>query len=436
MLESMQTLVPHLATALTGPVPQLEKTILDNQTKIESFFRQQWQLTPPPLYASVDLRNAGFKIAPVDTNLFPAGFNNLNPDFMSLCVHAMQSTLARLHPSCQKILLIPESHTRNQFYLESLHQLHSILTQAGYETRIGSLKPDLTEAVEIKLNSGRQVKIEPIERQGDKVTIKSFCPCLVILNHDMSEGTPQILKDIKQTLIPPLAIGWAYRKKSQHFKHYQQVAEEFSEILGMDSWLINPLYRQCGEIDFMSGEGELCLTDQVDAALATIKQKYQTYGIKKDPFVVVKADQGTYGMGVMMVRSSDELRGLNRKARTRMSVSKGGQKIKNVILQEGVYSFETIGEQQAVAEPVVYMIGRYVVGGFYRVHTKRGEAENLNAPGMHFEPLAFAESCTNPKIDEAVPCSSNRFYAYGVIARLALLASARELAMVLGKEND
>ena len=52
-----------------------------------------------------------------------------------------------------------------------------------------------------------------------------------------------------------------------------------------------------------------------------------------------------------------------------------------------MHTFETLNE--AVAEPVVYMIDRYVVGGFYRVHTGRGMDENLNAPGMHFEPLAF-----------------------------------------------
>jgi glutamate--cysteine ligase len=46
----------------------------------------------------------------------------------------------------------------------------------------------------------------------------------------------------------------------------------------------------------------------------------------------------------------------------------------------------------AVAEPVVYMIDRYVVGGFYRVHAERGADENLNAPGSSFVPLAFAES--------------------------------------------
>ena len=95
-----------------------------------------------------------------------------------------------------------------------------------------------------------------------------------------------------------------------------------------------------------------------------------------------------------------------------------------MIVQEGVYSFETVGE--AVAEPVVYMIDHFVVGGFYRVHGGRGTDQNLNAPGMQFSPLAFAEPCSSPNpLDPG--CPPNRFYAYGVIARLALLAAAIEI---------
>ena len=82
--------VPHLTTMLTGPLLQVESQILDNQTKIESWFRNQWRQTAAPFYASVDIRNSGYKISPVDTNLFPAGFNNLNPDFEALCIQAIR----------------------------------------------------------------------------------------------------------------------------------------------------------------------------------------------------------------------------------------------------------------------------------------------------------------------------------------------------------
>ena len=62
-----------------------------------------------------------------------------------------------------------------------------------------------------------------------------------------------------------------------------------------------------------------------------------------------------------------------------MSVVKEGLEVSSVIIQEGVPTFESIHD--AIAEPVVYMIDRFVVGGFYRVHTERGKDENLNAPG-------------------------------------------------------
>jgi glutamate--cysteine ligase len=82
----------------------------------------------------------------------------------------------------------------------------------------------------------------------------------------------------------------------------------------------------------------------------------------------------------------------------------------------------------AVAEPVVYMMDRYVVGGFYRVHAERGVDENLNAPGARFVPLAFEKSAQSPQ-PGAKPGASlpNRFYMYGVIGRLAMLAASYEL---------
>ena len=161
--------------------------------------------------------------------------------------------------------------------------------------------------------------------------------------------------------------------------------------------------------------------------LKQFKKKYDQYQIDCKPFVVVKADAGTYGMAVMTVRDPNEMIQLNRKQRTHMAKSKGGQPVRRVIVQEGVYTFETWGDDQFVAEPVVYLWGQRVVGGFYRVHKERGVDENLNAPGMHFEPLAFAKTCHQP-IKNALPDEcQNRFYVYGVIARLSMLAAAREI---------
>ncbi|KTD59715.1 glutamate--cysteine ligase [Legionella sainthelensi] len=424
--------VPHLTTAHSGPLFHVEKIVLNQIATIETWFRHQWKKTPPPLTSSVDLRHAGFKIAPVDTNLFPAGFNNLNLEFLPLCIQAAQSVLIDYVPDCTKILLIPESHTRNKFYLQSLNVLKTIFIKAGFVVRVGSLDPEITEPTEVVLESGETLLLEPIQRHGDRVSLADFNPCFLLLNNDLSQGVPEVLKGIQQKIRPTAQLGWFSRLKSQHFNFYDEVANEFSELVGMDSWLINPYFSAIEGIDFMAQEGIDKLAIEVERILTLMKDKYATYGIKENPFVVIKADNGTYGMSVMMVHDADEVRLLNRKQRTRMSASKGGRKVDRVIVQEGVYTFETM-PNGSVAEPVVYMIGQFVVGGFYRVHKERGIDENLNAPGMHFEPLAFAQACNMPCDDLTEVDYPNRFYVYGVIARLAALAAAKEIAAIGGE---
>lgn len=428
LINNMISGVPHLTTALKGPLLRLEAHLLKQQMQVEAWLREQWLATPAPFYASVDLRNAGFKLAPVDTNLFPAGFNNLNPDFMPLCIQAVQAAVERVCPRARKVLIVAENHTRNLFYLESLETLRHIFEQAGLEARIGSLRDDVSTPLVIDLPSGKQCRLEPLTRTGDRISVGDFSPCLVLLNNDLSGGRPAVLEGLEQELTPPLAAGWSDRKKSDHFTHYQAVAEEFSKQIDIDPWLVSPLSLQCGEVDFMDKNGSECLASNVASMLVSIQNKYDEYGIDKEPFVIVKADSGTYGMGIMTVKSADDVMSLNRKQRSKMASAKEGLVVDNVLIQEGVYTFETLGEEHAVAEPVVYMMDRFVVGGFYRVHTGRGVNENLNAPGMHFEPLAFSEPCNTPDKQGAPDAQPNRFYAYGVIARLALLAAARELA--------
>jgi glutamate--cysteine ligase len=423
--------VPHLTTALTGPFQNLERLMLNKQAVIESWFRNAWRETHAPFYASVDLRNAGHKIAPVDTNLFPAGFNNLNPAFESLCIHAIQLAVEHIKKPIDKILIIPENHTRNLFYLENIASLHSIIEKAGFETRIGSLIPDIDSPTRLDLESSRSVLLEPVQRDQNRIFVGDFNPDLILLNNDLAVAIPELLNNIEQVITPPMSLGWSTRLKSGHFTFYQQVAQEFAALIDIDPWLIDPMFRNCGEVDFMKRDGIDCLTKNVESLLNAIRTKYDEHGVDCDPFVMVKADAGTYGMGVMTIRSPDEIAELNRKERTKMATTKEGQKVSQVIIQEGVYTHETWGKEETVAEPVVYMVDHQVVGGFYRVHEKRSASQNLNAPGMRFEPLAFDDCCISPDPYQKSDCRQNRFYTYGVIARLALLAAAREIANVV-----
>jgi len=420
-------MVPHLTTALNGPLLELERRFLDASPQIEHWLRGQWLEHAPPFYSSVDLRNSGFKLAPVDTNLFPGGFNNLNPAFLPLCVQAAMSAIEKFCPEAKSLLLIPENHTRNPFYLQNVAQIAAVLKQTGLDVRIGSLLPDLAGPTSINLDNGQQLLLEPLIRNGNRLGVEGFEPCAILLNNDLSAGIPAMLQGLsEQVVLPPLHAGWAVRRKSNHFAAYDQVANDFAREIGIDPWHINPAFSVCRSVNFHERQGEECLAANVAAVLDMVREKYREYEIDETPYVVVKADAGTYGMGVMTVRDADEVIALNRRQRNKMSVVKEGLEVSEVLIQEGVHSFETVDE--AVAEPVVYMIDRYVVGGFYRVHTGRGKDENLNAPGMRFEPLAFETGCNLPDYRSGNPDSPpNRFYAYGVVARLACLAAAVEL---------
>ena len=422
-------MVPHLITALTGPINELEQRILDSTPAIERWFRLEWMEHTPPFYCAVDVRNAGFKLAPVDTNLFPDGWNNLTPEMLPLAVQAAMAAIEKICPEARNLLLVPDKNTGNSFYLANILQLSRIFHQAGLNVRFGSLDAAIKTPTTLKLPTGETITLEPLNRTDRRLGLKDFDPCTILLNNDLVAGIPGMLEDInEQYLLPPLHASSSVRSKANHFKAYEEVAKRFGKLIGVDSWLINPMFTHCGLVNVATGEGFDNLSSQIDALLTKIKRKYKEYGIHEKPFVLVKCNsgsgEGACGMGIMTVRDVKDLDAWVVKNKNNKELLTNP--VMDIILQEGVQTNERVNA--AVAEPVVYMMDRYVVGGFYRIHADRGIDENLNAPGASYVPLAFAESGRLPQPGEKPGASSpNRFYMYGVIARLAMLAASYEL---------
>ena len=416
-------MVPHLITALTGPINELEQRVLDSMPAIERWFRLEWMEHTPPFYSSVDIRNAGFKLAPVDTNLYPDGWHNLTPEMLPLAVQAAMAAIEKICPEAKNLLLIPENKAHNSFYLSNLAQLRRIFHMAGLNVRIGSISPEIKHNTTIALPNGESVTLEPVQRVKGRLLLKHFDPCTILLNNDLSAGVPGILEDLhEQYLLPPLHASWPVRRKSRHFQSYEEVSKRFGKLLGVDPWLINPMFGHCGEVDFAQDAGMECLRSNVDALLTKIRRKYKEYGIPEKPFVVVKADNVVAGSGIITVRDVKALDVLQAQAKGKINATPASE----VIIQEGVLTCERMHD--AVAEPVVYMMDRYVVGGFYRIHAERGVDEDLSAPGSSFVPLAFEHSTHLPQPGVKPGASApNRFYMYGVIARLAMLAASYEL---------
>src|ERR1700757_1965198 len=156
-------MVPPLVTALNGPLLDLERKILDATPGSERWFRLEWQEHTPPFYCSVDLRNAGFKLAPVDTNLFPGAFNNLPLEVLPLAVQAAMASIEKICPDAKNLLVIPERHTRNAFYLENVARLAAIMRQAGLNVRFGTLDETIVGPVTIALSDGQKLVPQTLE---------------------------------------------------------------------------------------------------------------------------------------------------------------------------------------------------------------------------------------------------------------------------------
>lgn len=401
--------------AQQGGVAALVATIAGRQAAIEEWLAAELAKQQLPFYCSVDLRLSDHKIAPVDTNLFPGGFNNLAADLAARAAAAAKGILTSQWPKAQRLAIVTERHTRNPYYVAHLIKLRELAEAAGAEVRLAFF-----DGTPQTLQSHHQsIEVGALERIGDKVAIDGFEPDLIILNHDQTAGTPAIIEGLAQPITPPPHAGWAHRRKSAHFLQYDRVVGRFAADFALDPWQLAAYFNICMRVDVSRNIGLDCLARAIDETLADIRANHKRMAISEKPFVALKADAGTYGMGVLMVDDPAAVHGLNRRQRQNLSVIKEGVAVTDILIQEGVPTTDRI--EGLVAEPVLYMVGAEVVGGFWRLNQQKAERDNLNSRGMLFWPFA------------AEPVATERSYAMTVVARLALLATTRELAGELAR---
>jgi glutamate--cysteine ligase len=383
-------------------------------SQIEKWFAARKTVVSP--YASFDVRYSGYKISVVDSNLFPAGFNHLN----DTCQQHASAAFQRFFKTAKKILVIPESHTRNLPYFENLAALCQILQKAQLNVEVGSLLPDLHRPLAVQIAHYPSLIFKPLQSAIPWQHFDDFVPEMVLLNHDLSEGIPDFLKQLSIPIVPDVRLGWWQRQKSHHFEYYRAYAKQLAAEINIDPFALCAEQIVCEEIDFNQNQHLEKLQYEVAQMLQRIANQYQIHGIQDKPFVMMKADAGTYGMAVMAINDASLLSHLNHKQRGQMAHSKGGREVHRVLIQEGIYTQEKNETNNAAAEPVIYSVNHELIGGFYRFHEKQGADGNLNSPGMQFAP--FLE---NNWQDPAQ--LSEKEYAYSVAARLALLAISDEI---------
>lgn len=392
----------------------LKKLNSEKKPEIDAWFAQKSLKSPPFFYNSVDLRHSGFKLAPVDTNLFPAGFNNLNEREREVAVTHAKELFASYDSEIKKILILAEDHTRNKYYLDNISVLKTIIEKAGVNVAITNLAVCASgEAVVLEGNDGNKLDFVPAKKNGNKVEAAGgFVPEMIIVNNDLTGGAPALLQDVKQIVSPPVGFGWYQRRKTSHFDAYNNMAREFCKEFDIDPWLLSTYFEHCGIVNFKEKTGIECVALKVEKAISRIQAKYEEYGIKDKPYVFVKSDKGTYGMGIMTASSGDEIYEMGKKIRNKMNTIKGGVQNSEVIIQEGIATIDRVEENPA--EPMIYVVGGQPTGCIYRYNTKKDSHGNLNASGMAFTSIEHHSS------DSQMCC------AYGLVSKLASYAAAWE----------
>lgn len=401
-------------------VPTIEALLQARGDDIRAWFEKVRARVNAPFYSSVDVRHAGFKLAPVDTNIFPAGFNHLS---LAARMRAKERMQTRLNAhGISNVLIIPENHTRNQGYIDNLYALSTLVEEAGAQVRIGSLIAE--KNAPISLTTSRSTSVTELPLARDKNTLSTedgFVPELILLNNDLTSGLPELLRGLTQRIQPRPTLGWYRRRKSIHFDAYDKLAQEFAQVFDLDPWLLTTETHKCGLVNFGDRKGLDCVAVAVEKVLHKIRVHYRHYGITAEPYVFVKSDAGTYGMGIMTAKSGDEVVEMNKKVRNKMNTIKEGTQSTEVIIQEGVPTIDTV--EGFAAEPMMYLVDGYAVGGAYRVNRERDAQGNLNATGMYFAGMCDEGELADSAHVNVAKCS---FGAFGLIASLASLAVPSE----------
>jgi glutamate--cysteine ligase len=387
-------------------VEEFFKTFDQHVDELSDFLQTFVSACGYPIYTSIDIRDAGWKTCAVDVNLFPAGFNKLDPvDFGRAADRLRQFLSAKLlKPGPWTIALVPEAHTNNKGYLDHLTGIIEILERADCQVRLAWSGVPIPKAWTVATPSGKELHYLPMTEALDGVSA-------VILNHDLSGGMiPSLREFLDRThtpCFPNPALGWYRRRKSDHFDIVKGLLKRIEDRFEFfDSFYFLPKSRRFPIANFQSTADRERLADEASNLLQELQADYTARGIPASPRLIVKNNAGTYGIGVLSIQDPQELVTLSRSDLNKMRSGKESVQISDIMLQEAIptsFVFEKTpgnAETKVAGEPTLYLINGLPVGGFMRIHEKLGawaEYQNLNQPGSILETIS---SVTGPRCSD------------------------------------
>ncbi|MGI9533535.1 MAG: glutamate--cysteine ligase [Thermodesulfobacteriota bacterium] len=401
-------------------INQLNLKAESKSAKLEKWFEHHLDNILVPLYSSVDLRVSDKKIVPVDTNIFPAGFNNLAEEFWTHTGNLFKNLLSSKYPNARKILIIPEFHTKNKFYWENIRVIKTILENVGYEVKVGIVDEEFNiQKSEFLTTNGDEIIAHKVVSEDHRVFIEGFDPDIIMLNNDFSDECPNTLRNITQPVVPPVEMGWHTRRKDIHFEFYNSLAGEVAEIMEIDPWEITIDTALIENVNFDEADDRKKVYDVAKTRLRAMKNQYEKRDVNYEPSLFIKSNSGTYGMAVLNIIDVESIVLMNANNRKRLRVTKGGKPVRDVVVQESIPTVLKTNDGH-FAEPVIYMVDDEVAGGFFRVNTEKSQNDNLNSKGMQFK-----------QFFNTIDGINNIPQIFKLISKIAVIASGYEIEKII-----
>lgn len=382
----------------------LESQFILHKNKIEEWIHHRYN-NNITIYSSVDLRQSSFKIAPIDTNIFPSGFRFIPQQLIHVASKYFSEYFKKKNVVYTKIAIFAENFTRDRNYWINIKQLVKIFEKISIEVKI---IVDANHSIIQKIKKNTNLDIYQATNKNNYIyTEKGWKADVIILNNDFTSHVSPIIQKTKTLIFPQTYFAWCYRSKYSHCLSYNKTIKEFfADTNIMDPWFISTCCDFVDQVNFMKKENFELLSYKVNKLLIKIKKKYTLYSIDRRPYVIIKSDRGTTGRGVITVENTEEITSMNRKQRKDMYSIKLGVKNEKVIVQEGIESALTNNEHPG--ENTFNIIDNKIISIFTRYNIKKCPRSNLNSYGMKF----------------GTP--QKTLYVESVIARLANIAASYE----------
>ncbi|RAP29897.1 glutamate--cysteine ligase [Candidatus Marinamargulisbacteria bacterium SCGC AG-343-D04] len=413
-------------------IEHVRRAIISHFDKVESFLGGKVDDIFLPLYSSVDVRTNGIKSAVVDTNLFPAGFNNLCQFSTTHIPNIFKDIILNRVPSCKHILVLAENHTRNVWYWENMFVLKDFLETSGFDVKVAIMKEGLGfsgDSMRIETALSNSVDVYSLESVLSQCSEDYFD--FILLNNDLTKGVPEVLKQVNVPIYPSYAAGWHSRIKTHHFQEVNILMKGLSDFIDFDPFYTSTDFVEINNVDINSDLDRRRLVDSADFLFDRLEKAYKKRQIDQKPLLFLKANRGTYGMGVVPIECSDDILEFNRRSRNKLSKGKESQEIREFILQEGVPSSLKVNDQ--VAELCLYFAEKQYLGGFYRLNSQKSDRENLNSRGMSFQKMCVKDDLRCPFSKDDNACGEEliqHFLYYKFLGLVSIYAAHQEIKVL------